>query len=227
MPINKHPWDLTPTEAISIQKELQKLLIIEKLNKNIKIIGGGDISFNKHSSEVYAGIVLLKYPEMIEIERSLIKTTVNFPYIPGLLSFREIPPLLKAWDKLKNQADIIILDGQGIAHPRRLGIASHFGILVNKPTIGCAKSRLIGHYDEPELTKGSHSFIYDKDEIIGSVLRTKDNVKPVFVSVGHKLNLDDAISVVINCTKKHKLPEPTRQAHLIVNALRRGEIKQT
>ncbi|MDH4129379.1 MAG: endonuclease V, partial [Spirochaetota bacterium] len=167
MSMIKHKWDVTPKEAVAIQRELQKYIIIKRLDKEINTIAGADISFNKKSNEVYAGIVVLKYPELIEIDRSLIKTNVSFPYIPGLLSFREIPPLIEAWNKLKISPDVVMLDGQGIAHPRRLGIASHFGLIVDKPTIGCAKSLLIGTYEKLEEGKNNYKYLFDKDEIIG------------------------------------------------------------
>ena len=152
---------------------------------------------------------------------SIIETTtatrkVDFPYIPGLLSFREAPACIEAIEKLKTKPDCLIVDGQGIAHPRRLGIASHIGLLIDKPTVGCAKSRLIGTFDEPGSKKGSFSPLVDSDEEIGVVLRTRTDVKPVYVSVGHKCTLNDAISVVLQCTTKYRLPEPSRLAHQLV-----------
>lgn len=220
-----HPWDVSPEEAMEIQKKLRTLVKFESLKKNVRYIAGADVSFDKGSDVVYAGIVVLKFPELVEVERSLVVTNVSFPYIPGLLSFRESPPLLKAWEKLSITPDLLIMDGQGIAHPRRLGIASHFGLLVDVPTIGCAKSLLVGVYDEPGEEEGSYTYLYDSGEIIGAVLRTRKNVHPVFVSVGHKVTLDDAINYVMKCVSGYRIPEPTRQAHLLVNALRRGEIK--
>jgi deoxyribonuclease V len=133
--------------------------------------------------------------------------------------------LIKAWEKIKIVPDVVMIDGQGIAHPRRFGIASHFGVLVDRPTIGCAKSLLVGVYEEPKDEAGSFSYLYDSGEIIGVALRTRDNVQPVFVSVGHKITLDESIEIVMKTVRGYRIPEPTRQAHLIVNALRRGEIK--
>ncbi len=220
-----HSWDVTPEEAIKIQNELRGLVKVESLKKEIRYIAGADISFDKGSNIVYAGIIILKFPELEEIDRSLVITEVNFPYIPGLLSFRESPALIKAWEKIKVEPDVVVIDGQGIAHPRRFGIASHFGVLVDKPTIGCAKSLLVGKYDEPGEKAGSYSYLYDSGEIIGAVLRTRDNVQPVFVSVGHKITLEESIKIILQNVRGFRIPEPTRQAHNLVNALRRGEIK--
>lgn len=212
---------LDPKQAIVIQKELCEKIELTPLTKDIKTIAGCDISFNKESNKVYAGIIVFNYPELNIIEQSVIETEVFFPYIPGLLSFREIPPLLNAWDRLNQKPDLVMLDGQGIAHPRRIGIASHFGLIVDKPTIGCAKSKLIGKYDDVPTKKGSFSYLFDKDDIIGAVLRTKEKVKPVFVSPGNKITLKESIEIVMNCLSHYRIPEPTRQAHLLVNALRK------
>lgn len=220
-----HPWDVSPEEAIKIQNEMRNLVKIETLQTQIRYIAGADISFDKGSNIVYAGIVVLKFPELEEVDRSLLITEVNFPYIPGLLSFRESPALIKAWEKIKIIPDVVIIDGQGIAHPRRFGIASHFGVLIDKPTIGCAKSLLVGRYKEPDEKAGSHSYLYDSGEIIGVVLRTRDNTQPVFVSIGHKITLDESIKIIMQSIRGYRIPEPTRQAHMLVNALRRGEIK--
>jgi len=145
---------------------------------------------------------------------------LSFPYIPGLLSFREAPVCIAAVEKLKLKPDVFIIDGQGIAHPRRLGLASHLGLFFDKPTIGCAKSRLTGQFEEPPLEKGTYSLLKDKDEVIGAVVRTRTNVEPVFVSVGNKCSLEDAIEVTLSCTTKYRLPEPTRLAHQLVSTLK-------
>jgi len=220
-----HHWDVTPEEAIKIQNKLRSLVKIEALQGEIRYIAGADVSFDKGSNIVYAGVVVLKFPELEEVDRSLLITEVNFPYIPGLLSFRESPALIKAWEKIKIEPDVVIIDGQGIAHPRRFGIASHFGVLIDKPTIGCAKSLLVGKYEEPSPKAGNYSYLYDSGEIIGAVLRTRDEVQPVFVSIGHKITLESSIKIVLSTIRGYRIPEPTRQAHILVNALRRGEIK--
>ncbi len=220
-----HPWNVTPDEAIKIQNKLRDLVKVENLKTEINYIAGADISFDKGSNVVYAGIAVLKFPELEEIERSLVIMEVSFPYIPGLLSFRESPALIKAWEKIEVVPDVVVIDGQGIAHPRRFGIASHFGVLIDRPTIGCAKSLLIGKYDEPAEKAGSYSYLYDSGEIVGVALRTRDNVQPVFVSIGHKITLEESIKIILQTVKGFRIPEPTRHAHNLVNALRRGEIK--
>jgi deoxyribonuclease V len=218
-----HQWDVTPKEAIEIQQRLRSMVSVAGLDKEPRLVAGCDISFDKGSDVVYAGIVVLGLPALIEVRCSTTIAQVKFPYIPGLLSFRESPALLEAWEKLEVQPDLVMIDGQGYAHPRRFGIASHFGVLIDLPTVGCAKTVLVGKYEEPDAKAGSYSPLIDKEELIGAALRTQDGVNPVFVSVGHRINLESAIEVVMRCTKEYRIPEPTRQAHLLVNALRRGE----
>ena len=221
-----HPWNVKPEEAMRIQKRLANLVIKEgKLNK-IKYIAGIDVSTTKAEDTGFAAVVVLSYPELKIVEVSYSKKRIPFPYIPGLLSFRETPIVAKALEKLRIEPDIVFIDGQGIAHPRRFGIASHIGVLLDKPTIGVAKTRLIGDYEEPEEKAGSFSFLYDKEEIIGAVLRTKDNVNPVFVSIGHKISLDEAIKLTLSTTKGYRIPEPTRLAHIEVNKIRRNETEK-
>ncbi len=222
-PNQLHSWDVTPKEAIAIQQRLRSKILIEKISQPIRTIAGCDISFDKGSDVVYAGIVVLKLPELVEVAHSTAVTKVKFPYIPGLLSFRESPAVLEAWGNLKTAPDVLMVDGQGFAHPRRFGIACHLGLLLNLPTIGCAKSLLVGKYEAPALQAGSYSPMMDKEEIIGVALRTEANVSPVFVSIGHRVTLEDAIQLVMKCSKGYRIPEPTRHAYLLVNALRRGE----
>ena len=232
-----HSWSVTPKEAIAIQNELRSKVSIAPFAEGngkhideIKLIAGADVSMNMFSTEGFAGFVVMTYPDMVIVDHAVVKGELKFPYIPGLLSFREIPLLLEAWEKLKTKPDLIVVDGIGIAHPRRLGIASHLGVLLDMPTIGCAKSVLTGVYEEPAIHKGSISYLYDKKsahtsvpEIIGAALRTKDKVKPVFISPGHKITLEESLEVISACVRKHRLPEPTRFAHETVNAYRRGE----
>jgi deoxyribonuclease V len=218
-----HQWDVTPKEAIEIQQRLRSMVSVAGLDKEPRLVAGCDISFDKGSDVVYAGIVVLELPTLAEVGCSTTVAQVKFPYIPGLLSFRESPALLEAWEKLETQPDVVMIDGQGYAHPRRFGIASHFGVLIDLPTVGCAKTVLVGKYEEPDAKAGSYSPLIDREELIGAALRTQDGVNPVFVSVGHRINLESAIEVVLHCTKDYRIPEPTRQAHLLVNALRRGE----
>jgi len=220
---NKFTWKVTPKEAIEIQKELQREVRLVPLSKDLCYIGGSDASMNLFSPEGFAGFVTLRYPDLDLVDHAVSKDKINFPYIPGLLSFREIPMLLKAWQKLKQKPDVLIVDGVGIAHPRRFGIASHVGILLSIPTIGCAKSVLTGVYKEPGDEPGSFSYLYDPlntKEILGVALRTKRGVKPVFVSAGHLITLPEAVEIVKSCVRKHRLPEPTRLAHNKVNEYR-------
>ena len=173
----QHSWDLTPKEAISLQKELATKINLKPLaTDKINLIGGADISANKKSNEVYAGIIILNAETLQIVDKVTIITEVKFPYIPGLLSFREVPPLIKCWQSLKTKPDVLILDGHGIAHPRRFGLACHFGLYLNIPTIGCAKNRLVGEYDEPEKDYGSFSVLKENDEQLGSVYRSRTNV---------------------------------------------------
>lgn len=216
-------WDVTSKEAVEIQQKLRKEVLLIPLQKKINFIGGADVSMNLFATEGFAGFVTLSYPDLTLLDHSVIKEKINFPYIPGLLSFREIPMLLEAWQNLKQKPDLIIVDGAGIAHPRRLGIASHLGILLGVPTIGCAKSLLTGIYKEPGQNLGDFSYLYDKfnkTEIIGAVVRTKKGVKPLFISPGHLVTLPEAVDIVKKCIKKHRLPEPTRLAHNTVNEYR-------
>ncbi len=208
-----------------MQRELKSLVQLVPLTKPITYIGGCDVSMNRFAKEGFAGFITLSN-EFEPIAESVVKDTIPFPYIPGLLSFREIPMLVKAWEKLPIKPDVIVVDGIGIAHPRRFGIASHLGVLLNVPTIGCAKSVLIGIYTEPDNEPGSYSDLVDPKtgEVIGAALRTKRNVKPVFVSPGHLITLPEAIALVSTCVRKHRLPEPTRLAHNLVNRYRIADV---
>lgn len=218
-----HTWDLTPTEAVALQKELRDQIVLQPLPNNIELVAGADISFNKFSDVIYAGIVVLRLPELEVVATSGVVTTTKFPYVPGLLSFREAPPLLAAWEKLTVFPDVLVLDGQGIAHPRRIGIASHFGLWLNLPTIGCAKTLLVGKHEELLTEAGNWTPLLDKGEIVGAALRTKLRVNPVYLSPGHLANLPTSLALMMRCVKGYRIPEPTRLAHLFVNALRRGE----
>ncbi len=218
-----HDWALTPREAVELQKELRAQVRIAPLDRPIKTIAGADISFNKFSKTVYAGLVVLALPSLEVIEEVGVVSETAFPYVPGLLSFREAPSVLEAWAKLKTEPDAVMFDGHGIAHPRRVGIASHVGLIIERPTLGCAKSVLVGKFEEPEKERGAWTEMIDKGETIGAALRTKTNVQPIFVSVGHMIDLAGAIALTLQCDGGYRQPEPTRRAHHLVNALRRGE----
>jgi len=216
-----HKWNLSYSQARELQTQLAGRVEFKPIAGNPKLIAGLDCAFSKNGQKIFACVVVLTFPnfELIETKNSVRK--VNFPYIPGLLSFREAPACIAAVEKLKNEPDIFMVDGQGIAHPRRLGIAAHLGLFFDKPTIGCAKSRLIGTFEEVPAEKGFYSFLKDGDEIIGSVVRTRTGVKPVFVSVGHKCTLEDAVKWTIKCAVRYRLPEPARLAHQLVTKLKK------
>ncbi len=216
-----HDWDLTPREAIELQQRLRGHVRIEPLRREVKTIAGADISFNRFSEIIYSGIVVLSLADLKIIDSVGVCGLAKFPYIPGLLSFRETPSLLEAWDQLTIKPDILMLDGQGLAHPRRFGIACHVGLLLDLPTIGCAKSILVGHHPELAPEAGSQSPLIDRGEEVGVALRTKNKVSPVYVSAGHLCDLPSAVDLVIRSTGKYRQPEPTRQAHLLVNQLRK------
>jgi deoxyribonuclease V len=211
---------LTPDEAIAYQEELRDKISIHELKKTILTVAGADISFNRDSELLYAGIVVFKYPEMQVIATSTAISHTSFPYIPGLLAFREVPALFNAWNNLYVKPDVMILDGQGIAHERRMGIATHFGLIANVPTIGSAKSRLYGIYSEPQDKKFAESPMYDNGEVIGTALRSKVNCNPIYISPGHNINMQQSVDVIKNCIRGYRIPEPTRQAHLLVNKIR-------
>jgi deoxyribonuclease V len=221
----EHRFDVSPKEAITVQHALREQVRLTPLTTPISIIGGCDVSMNRFASEGFAGFISLSYESLSPIDHAVIKDTIPFPYIPGLLSFREIPMLLKAWEHLSIKPDVLVVDGIGIAHPRRFGIASHLGVLLGIPTIGCAKSVLIGTYDEPPQEPGSYSPLIDTKtgEVLGAALRTKQNVKPVFISPGHLITQDEATALVASCVRKHRIPEPTRLAHNIVNEYRKHD----
>lgn len=214
-------WNVTPKEAAAIQERLRHQVLRAPYYDAPSRIGGCDVSMNMFAKEGFAGFVTLS--QSLELEaHAVVEGPIPFPYIPGLLSFREIPMLLGAWEQLPVKPDVLLVDGVGIAHPRRFGIASHLGVVLDMPTIGVAKSVLVGTYEEPPHERGSATYIYDGDEIIGAALRTKPNVKPVFVSAGHRMELEDAMRIVRSCMRKHRIPEPTRLAHNVVNEYRRA-----
>lgn len=211
---------LSPSEAIALQQELRQKITLKPLEKPVSTIAGADISFNKYSTTVYAGIVVLSFPDLQVIDKASVTDTTEFPYIPGLLAFREVPALSKAWEKLSTKPDVLVLDGHGIAHPRRMGIATHFGVVMQTPTLGCAKSLLTGRFNEPDNEPGSYTDLVHQNEVIGKVLRTKKNCKPVFVSPGNLITMEESIDLILQCIRKYRIPEPTRLAHNYVNEVR-------
>ncbi len=212
-----HRWDVSVPEAIAIQRDLRRWVVMENRLGEVKTIAGVDVSAQEDTSR--AAVVVLSYPDLLPLDSSVAALPLQFPYVPGLLSFREVPAILAAFDKLFRLPDLIIIDGQGVAHPRRIGIATHLGVLLDHPTIGCAKSRLCGEYKEPDAEAGSYTYLYDQGEVIGAVVRTKANVAPLFVSVGHRVDLATAIAYVLRCCRKYRLPETTHWAHQVAGGM--------
>ena len=206
-----HSWDVTPEEARELQNRLRSQVVTADRFGTINTVAGVDIGLKKDIAR--ASVVVLSFPELQVIDIEVAECPVRFSYIPGLLSFREIPPLLVAFARLKTEPDLVIVDGQGIAHPRRFGLASHLGLILDKPTIGCAKSRLCGRYEEPEQEQGAYTYLADKGEVIGAVVRTRINVRVVYVSIGHRISLDSARTWTLACCRGYRLPETTRYAH--------------
>ena len=215
-----HHWNVSFRQAIEIQRSLRHQLIFKEIRDKIRLVAGTDVSTTKESDTIWAGAVVLKYPSLEKIEEKWVKGTTSFPYVPGLLSFREAPLVLKALDSLKQEPDVVLCDGQGIAHPRGLGLASHLGVLIDRPTIGCAKKRLVGTFSEVGLNKGDSSRLLYKGKEVGVVLRTRTSVKPLFISPGHNITIKDCSSIVLDCVSRYRIPEPIRQAHLLVNQIR-------
>ena len=213
MDINiSHPWVKTVAEAKTIQSQLRERVIKEDCLEEVRHVAGVDIGFEDKYATTKAAIAILTYPELELVEQQIARIPTAFPYVPGYLSFREIPAILAAFPQVKTIPDLILCDGQGYAHPRRLGLACHLGILLDIPTIGVAKSRLIGEHEELPLTKGSQQPLIDKGETIGMILRSRTNVKPIYVSIGHRISLPTAVEYVVGCLTKYRLPETTRWA---------------
>lgn len=215
-----HDWNLTPLQARQLQEKWTGRVVVRGLRKKPEFVAGLDCSLDKRRGLIFAAAVVFSFPELKLVESASARLPLTFPYVPGLLSFREIPVCLEAIKKVQTPVGLWLVDGQGIAHPRRLGLASHLGLFLGTPTIGCAKSRLIGTFDEPGQSKGDFSWLYDKEETIGAVVRTRDRVKPLFISPGHLCNFENAIDYTLACTTKYRLPEPTRLAHQTVTNIK-------
>ena len=214
-----HNWNLTPEEAIRVQKEFRERLVLRWDDRPVSSIGGVDVSIKSEFTR--AAIVVLSYPELTPIEAAVEDAPLVFPYIPGLLAFREGPAVLVAWQKLQSKPDLLMFDGQGIAHPRGIGIASLMGLWLERPTIGVAKSRLYGLHSEVGPARGDRVDLLDKNtNVIGSVLRTREKTNPLYISPGHLMDVEHATQFVIRCLAGYRLPEPTRWAHKVAG----GEI---
>lgn len=218
-----HGLDLSPAEARRLQDELAPR--VEQgppLDPGeVRYVAGADVS--TQGDEGYAAVVVLSFPDLTVVEVQGVEAELTFPYVSGLLAFREIPPVAEALRKVRTPVDAVIFDSQGLAHPRRMGLASHLGLFLDVPSVGCAKSRLCGEHAEPAPEKGGREDLVHRGEVVGRVLRTRTSVSPVYVSVGDRIDLPSAVELTLACCGRYRLPEPTRQAHHAANRLRRGE----
>jgi deoxyribonuclease V len=220
-----HRWDVSCKEAIAIQETLKTKICLTECSETIRWIAGCDIAIHPETEMAVGGVIVYSFPEMRELERRFIIDKIRFPYVPGLLAFREAPLLLKVLESLTHEPDLVIFDGQGIAHPRGMGIASHLGLFLDKPTIGCGKSRLCGEFREPGKRAGSVSDLFHHGQVVASVLRTRTNVKPVFVSPGHKISMSAAVKIILQCCDGYRIPKPTREADRYVEAVKNEKLK--
>jgi deoxyribonuclease V len=212
-----HPWDLSPKQARELQENLRKEIIIENQLPQPDLVAGVDVGFEQEGSITRAAVAVLSFPDLRLVDQGIARLPTRFPYVPGLLSFREIPAILEAMKGLEKMPDLLLCDGQGLAHPRRFGLACHLGLLTGIPSIGVAKSRLIGTYQALGPNKGDWVPLLDKGEVIGAVLRTRTGIKPLYISIGHKVSLESALRFVMACTTRYKLPETTRAAHRLAS----------
>lgn len=212
-PVSLHDWNLTPAAAIGVQRELAAKVIREDRFAPINSVAGVDVGFEGNGTVTRAAVAVLDFPQLSLREHVIARLPTSFPYVPGLLSFREIPAILAAFGQLRLLPDLILCDGQGLAHPRRFGIACHLGVWLDRPTIGVAKKRLCGVHGEVPNTRGASVPLIDKEETIGAVLRTQVDVNPLYISLGHRVSLPTALRFVMACVTRYRLPETTRHAH--------------
>jgi deoxyribonuclease V len=218
-----HRWDVTLREAIRIQQDLRAHLVAcDDDPAEFRTIAAMDVSYDKQSPWLFAAIVVVRLPGFQPVETVGVRAPAEFPYVPGLLSFRESPAGLEAWEKLRTRPDCVICDGHGYAHPRRFGFACHLGLWVDRPTIGFAKRVLVGSFKPPGIKQGSLTDLVDAGEVIGAAVRTREGAAPVFVSVGHRISLGRAVATILACSSGYRIPEPVRQAHALVNRLRQA-----
>ena len=209
----RHDWNVSYAQAKSIQERLSQMNILDDDFDDVKFVAGTDVGIKPNRNIACGAIVVLRYPELEVVDRAHACMPLEFPYIPGLLSFREVPVLIEAFKKLTVLPQMFLCDGQGVAHPRRFGLACHFGLLTDIPAIGVAKTRLIGSYEQPAIEKGSASILYYQDQQIGHVLRSRRSVSPIFVSPGHRVSFESAVRFALKCCTKYRLPETTRESH--------------
>jgi deoxyribonuclease V len=220
-------WSATPREAVRLQQAWRDRVETRDRVGPLQYVAGADLAFDPETNFAFAGVIVYRFPELEEVERCMARRKLCFPYVPGLLSFRESPVLLAAFARLRVEPDVILIDGHGMAHPRRFGIACHLGLLLDKPTIGCAKSILVGEAEEPGAQAGSTSPLIDEGETVGAALRTRDGVKPIYVTIGHRVSLESAVRIVTQCTDGFRIPKPTREADHWVGVLRRAYQKSS
>ncbi len=214
-------WNLTPRQAMRLQERLRERVVLDDCFDTIRFVAGADLAFDPKTNLAFAGVIVYRFPDLEEAERRMARRKLRFPYVPGLLSFRESPVLLAAFAHLRTEPDLILIDGHGRAHPRFFGIACHIGVLFDKPTIGCAKSLLVGESSQSGARAGSTSPLTFRGQRVGMVLRTRENVKPIFVTQGHRVSLESAVDLVGQCLDGFRIPRPTRQADHFVRELRR------
>ncbi|HZH74981.1 MAG TPA: deoxyribonuclease V [Archangium sp.] len=218
-----HGWDMTPREAVALQRELRERLVLRP-PRGLKVerIAGADISLMRGEANAYGGFVVLDVETLEPVAKASAAVPLGFPYVPGLLSFRELPVLAAAWERLEVRPDVLIFDGQGTAHPRRFGLACHGGLLFNVPSIGCAKSLLVGEHGPLGEERGATAELFHRGEVVGMAVRTRPRVQPVYVSPGHRMDLRTAVELVLRVTRRYREPETTRHAHRLVNEVRRA-----
>ncbi len=219
---NLHPWRLPYAEAVAVQEQLREQLVVNKRPAVIRRVAGADVAYSRASQRLYAAVLVFSYPDLELLESRSSRRKAAYPYLPGLLSFREAPVLLQTFEKLARRPDLVIFDGQGIAHPRGMGLAAHMGILLDLPTLGCAKGRLVGTHCPVGESKGSVSLLRRDTTVIGAAVRTRERVKPVYVSPGHRMDVAGAVQMTLALCRGYRLPDPTRRAHLAVKRLRRA-----
>jgi len=221
-----HSWDVTPKEAVRIQEQLRGKVVPRGRMPSPKLVAGADAAFDLEAERVFAAVVVLSFPSLELVETVVHQESLSFPYTPGLLSFREAPALLHAFEKVRHNPDVVFIDGHGLSHPRAAGIACHVGVCLDKPTIGCAKSLLFGTHRTPGLSRGAETSLCDETgRVIGAVVRTCYRVRPIFVSVGHRIGLAQAVQLTLACGKGYRIPEPTRQADLWAERAKRGDLE--
>jgi deoxyribonuclease V len=211
-----HSWDITPKEAIELQKKLASQVALKPLSERIALVAGADVGYSLHRNTAVAALATYTFPALEFRELVQLHDEISYPYVSGLLSFREVPLLVQTFQLLQEQPDVVLCDGQGIAHPRRIGLASHLGLWLDLPTVGCAKTRLVGSHGKVGPNKGQYRSLMHRNDRVGVVLRTRAKVKPLYVSPGHLAEVDSSRRLVLRCCLKYRLPEPIRRAHLAV-----------